>query len=111
VVLPAETGRPETSTEFARRVKNQFVLKGPRERTEGGKITNRSSTTQTSSKPVSQKHASASNEVTDTVDIPDEDSASIPLTFLDNNETLSKVKSRYNEDSFFKMIMDSPKTY
>jgi hypothetical protein len=45
------------------------------------------------------------------VDIPDENSASIPLTFLDNNETLSKVKSRYNKDSFFKMIMDSPKTY
>jgi hypothetical protein len=31
VVLPAETGWPETSAEFARRVKNQFVLKGPRE--------------------------------------------------------------------------------
>jgi hypothetical protein len=40
------------------------------------------------------------------VDIPDEDSVSIPLMFLDNDETLSKVKSRYNEDSFFKMIMD-----
>jgi hypothetical protein len=37
VVLPAETGRLETSAEFARRVKNQFVLKGPRERTEGGR--------------------------------------------------------------------------
>jgi hypothetical protein len=37
VVLPAETGRPEASAEFARRVKNQFVLKGPRERTEGGR--------------------------------------------------------------------------
>jgi hypothetical protein len=37
VVLPAETGRPETSAEFARWVKNQFVLKGPRERTEGGR--------------------------------------------------------------------------
>jgi hypothetical protein len=31
--------------------------------------------------------------------------------FLDNDETLSKVKSRYNENSFFKMIMDSLKIY
>lgn len=29
---PAETGRPETSAEFARRVKDRFVLLGPGER-------------------------------------------------------------------------------
>ena len=38
VVSPAETGRPETSAEFARRVKSRFVLRGPRERTEGGRL-------------------------------------------------------------------------
>ena len=32
----AETGRPETSKEFAQRVASRFVLRGPRERTEGG---------------------------------------------------------------------------
>ena len=31
----AETGCPETSKEFARRMKNKFVLRGPHERTEG----------------------------------------------------------------------------
>ena len=110
MVPPAETGRPETSAEFARRVKGQFVLRGPREQTEGGETTNKSSTTQTGSR-IAPQSASASNEVTETTDIPNEDSASIPLTFLDNDKTLSKVKNRYNEDLFFKMITDSPKTY
>ncbi|KIK01936.1 hypothetical protein K443DRAFT_6475 [Laccaria amethystina LaAM-08-1] len=31
---PAETGRPETSREFAARMKDHVVLKGPKERTE-----------------------------------------------------------------------------
>jgi len=32
---PAETGCPETGEEFAARVRDEFVLRGPRERTEG----------------------------------------------------------------------------
>ena len=71
----------------------------------GGEIT-----TQTSSRTALQAHASASNKVTDTADVPNEDLVLIPLTFLDNDKTLSKVKNHYNKDSFFKMIMDSPKT-
>jgi hypothetical protein len=35
VVLPAESGRPETAAEFARRVPGRFVLRGQRERKEG----------------------------------------------------------------------------
>ena len=35
-LLPAETGRPETAAEFAKRVRNRFVLCGPRERPVGG---------------------------------------------------------------------------
>ncbi|RDB26929.1 hypothetical protein Hypma_004937 [Hypsizygus marmoreus] len=34
-VPPAETGRPETSKEFAARVSRNFVLKGPQQRKEG----------------------------------------------------------------------------
>jgi hypothetical protein len=37
VEQPAETGRPETAKEFARRVKDHFVLLGPGERKKGGK--------------------------------------------------------------------------
>ncbi|KAF9245451.1 hypothetical protein BU15DRAFT_59028 [Melanogaster broomeanus] len=37
-VEPAETGRPETAQEFARRVRDRFVLRGPRERKEGGEL-------------------------------------------------------------------------
>lgn len=35
IVEPAETGRAETLKEFATRMVGKFVLKGPRERTEG----------------------------------------------------------------------------
>lgn len=37
VEQPAETGRPETAKEFARRVKDRFVLPGARRTKEGGK--------------------------------------------------------------------------
>ncbi|KAG6823421.1 hypothetical protein H0H92_010285 [Tricholoma furcatifolium] len=37
-ILPAETGRPETSKEFAARTSKGFVLKGPVERKEGESI-------------------------------------------------------------------------
>jgi hypothetical protein len=36
ILALAESGRPETATEFARRMHDRFVLRGPRERTEGG---------------------------------------------------------------------------
>ena len=36
MVLPAETGHPEMSAEFAKRVKHSFILKGPREQMKGG---------------------------------------------------------------------------
>lgn len=34
---PAETGRPETGSEFARRMRDHFVLLGPGQRKKGGK--------------------------------------------------------------------------
>jgi len=37
--LGAETGRPETGREFAARMRDHFVLRGPRERKEGGNST------------------------------------------------------------------------
>jgi len=43
-VLGAETGRPETAREFAARMKDHFVLRGPRERKEGGNSTQTTST-------------------------------------------------------------------
>ncbi|KIJ09383.1 hypothetical protein PAXINDRAFT_17519 [Paxillus involutus ATCC 200175] len=38
VLQPAETGRPETAIEFVQWVRGQFVLRGPREGMEGGKV-------------------------------------------------------------------------
>ncbi|KAG6822620.1 hypothetical protein H0H92_013151 [Tricholoma furcatifolium] len=42
---PADTGRPETSKEFAARMKRHFVLRGPKERKEGGGTEQASQTT------------------------------------------------------------------
>ena len=33
------------------------------------------------------------------------------LTFIDEDETLARIKNHYKSDLFFKMILDSPKTY
>jgi hypothetical protein len=49
-VLGAETGRPETGREFAARMKDHFVLRGPGERKEGG-----NSTQTTSAEPTPPK--------------------------------------------------------
>ena len=41
--LGAETGRPETGREFAARMRDHFILRGPRERKEGGNSTQNTS--------------------------------------------------------------------
>lgn len=60
--MEAHTQRVVPPAEQTWRVKGQFVLRGPRERTEGGETTNKSSTTQTGSRTAPQS-VSASNEV------------------------------------------------
>ena len=46
-VQPAESGRPETSREFAARMKDRFVLRGPRKGAEGGNAVKTTSTEST----------------------------------------------------------------
>ena len=121
VALPAETGHPETSAEFAKHVKHSFVLKGPRERTKGGNRDVNPAVpvvgppmvdegAPNKKAPVDKGAQSNEAPADDSVGAVGEQ-GEIPLTFLDEDDTLARVKDHYKGDPFFKMILDSPKTY
>ena len=41
----------------------------------------------------------------------DERHKNVLLTFLDNNDLMSKIKGQYVQDSFFKLILEAPECY
>ncbi|KAG2742091.1 hypothetical protein P692DRAFT_201725674, partial [Suillus brevipes Sb2] len=100
-VPPAETGRPETAAEFARRVAGSFVLRGPRERKEGedpgGKSTKPSVSTSTEESPPPEEAET--------------DSPAPPPWYPEQDELIAGMRNRYQEDPFFKRIIDSPSSY
>jgi RNase H-like domain found in reverse transcriptase/Integrase zinc binding domain len=104
----AETGRPETSREFASRVKDKFVLRGPRERTEG-----ESGSQLTTKQRTDPDHDQGDDHrsITDTPDLnPDVSLVSV----LDNDAGINLLKelpNHYTNDSLFKTIMDKPKEF
>jgi len=122
-VLPAETGRPETSKEFAARVKNLFVLKGPRERKEGGSSTHNASPPKLiQDKPQDKPRNQECPKEDIPVPNPDNgDPKTAPVTFpslprmLSTSESgidiIREIKGRYQEDQFFKKILDDPKSF
>ena len=86
VVAPAESGHPETSAEFAKQMKDRFVLKGPcapGEQPEGG---NKGDSTPNSLSKEMNPIPTEAADVTPIHDVP------IPLEFLDSDEILSQVK-------------------
>ncbi|KIN99114.1 hypothetical protein M404DRAFT_78798, partial [Pisolithus tinctorius Marx 270] len=113
---PAETGRPETGIEFARRVKDRFVLLGPGERKKGGKGSG-------PPPPITNEHAA--NALSDTqtpspnARDPDDTNMTgitktslVPLVMYPGNEgVLKAAKNRYGEDPFFKQILSDPKAF
>jgi hypothetical protein len=96
--LPAESGRPETSKEFARRLRDCFVLLGPGERKEGREIGEN-----THSQPSQQ------NPIT-TDDKPFTPLAQLPRMELDDG-ILGLIKGQYAQDPFLRKVMDSPKQF
>ena len=103
---PAETGRPETGTEFAARVKDRFVLRGPRERPEGGMGT----TTQPTPIPIPENDGN--NMTPDTATPMESETRRIaPVTYPHDEHLLQEAKGRYKEDSFFQKILDTPKAF
>ena len=116
-VLGAETGRPETSKEFAQRVKSRFVLRGPREQTEGGKESTKEKT-----HPPNSGHAISSDNVQNDLDHDRDINTSEPnegpipeVTLINALETEAglnlpkEIKGQYKKDLAFKMILDKPK--
>jgi len=88
----AETGRPETSKEFAARVQGHFVLRGPRERKEGGNISHKLN-------PEPTSHEDTPN----LVDFASSNSKGINL--------IEELKGNYSKDPFFDLIIKKPSEY
>jgi hypothetical protein len=93
VVLPAETGRPETSKEFARRVKDRFVLRGPK--TPSARMEGRESGTN-----------SLQEEESDP-----EPAAVIPVTYPNETELLKQLQGQYEKDTLLSKVLESPKEF
>jgi hypothetical protein len=121
----AETGRPETSKEFARRLKGKVVLRGPRERTEGesGSTTTPSTTTEANVMPelepvmpnleptinsedeIANTFASTNSDV-----VPDASLINVVLE-SDGIDLIKELQGRYKEDTILRSIIEKPKEF
>jgi hypothetical protein len=123
----AETGRPESSKEFARRMKDRFVLRGPQERTKGGSGSTTPPTT-TFTTHITSDQQSTTDHVGDpsfiNVDhdlnqpITEPDSEPNPDTSLVNIlesdadiDLLKELRGHYEDDPIFRTILDRPKDF
>lgn len=108
---PAETGRPETSREFAKRIK-RVVLHGPRQqRQEGGRSTDNHSVPQQDFQleGAAQKLPEKAGE-----HVPDKSTGQL-LNYVsessDGIDLTLALKGQYEGDPFFKTILEAPKNY
>jgi len=118
---PAETGRPETSKEFAARMKDRFALRGPRQRKEG------EGEEETRQKPekleeivestISNEHNDAPESYSDS-DISsgtaENNGASLLSVISQSEQGLdleTELRDQYSKDPFFKNIMDKPREF
>ena len=111
---PAETGRPEAGAEFARRMRDHFVLLGPGQRKKGEKGAPESQKLRKSmdlnDKEIVRQTGSDRNE-RPLPSLPDDVERTIPVTYPHDEGLLCEAKGRYIEDPFFQKILDSPKAY
>jgi len=100
---PVESGRPETGSEFAARMKDRFVLRGPRGRTEGGMGT--------ATQPLSTS-TPESETISAPVEPPERETrCAAPITYPHDENLLQEAKGRYKEDTFFGKILETPKAF
>lgn len=105
--LPAETGRPETSAECARRMRGRFVLCGPRERPEGGWWT------MSHILPAIEHNRWRVLRVPDdtpatTECSPRDEARDEALAVLDRDGLLRSIRDHYAPDSFLSLIHHDP---
>jgi hypothetical protein len=120
VVPPAETGRPETSREFATRMKDNFVLRGPVERKEGGNsaITKTSTTTKpgTAATTIAESSNSRSSETDPNIEdvITPKYDVSLLKVISEATEGIDlekELQGKYINDPIFKKIMEKPSEF
>ena len=99
VVEPAETGRPETSREFARRVRDRLFFAALANKRRGGKTAGPQQANQSQPSPLSECETVISDDLR------------ISLTFLDEDNLMGKLKNHYGQNSFFKLALDEPAQY
>lgn len=110
VVPSADTGRPETSKEFAARMRDRFVLRGPAERKEGGSTAKKTAA-----------NVTTTSNVPEDVSAPKEKEAfclpePLTLTNLVSSSTegidlLKELKGIYVDDPFFDQIIKKPSEF
>lgn len=117
----AETGRPETSCEFARRMKGRFVLRGPQDGTEGRNGSKQQPIEQQTAikqRPVDHDRT-ISGSITEpnppepiSVTEPSMDTSLVNM--LENDagiDLLNELRGQYREDPMFKSVLDRPKDF
>jgi hypothetical protein len=128
--LGAESGRPETSKEFAQRMKNKFVLRGPQERTKGGSGSDEPLTTQqsitsdtnpdrtdvnrTDDQSITNVDQSADQPTAEanTASEPHDNASLVKVLETDAGINLLKeLRGHYQKDPTFKSIMARPKDF
>ncbi|TEB26901.1 hypothetical protein FA13DRAFT_1597894, partial [Coprinellus micaceus] len=100
LIQGAETGRPETGREFTARMKDSFVLKGPRDPKEG---VGPEPDLETRKAPIEEPKGTTTSTPPVSLISVVKDTARIDL--------MSVIRDKYIVDIFFKMILESPKDY
>ncbi|TEB22369.1 hypothetical protein FA13DRAFT_1641521, partial [Coprinellus micaceus] len=100
LIQGAETGRPETGREFAARMRDRFVLKGPRDPKEG---MGPEPDLETRKTPIGETEGTTRSTPPVSLISVVKDTAGIDL--------MSVIRDKYIVDTFFKMILESPKDY
>jgi len=98
---PTETGRPETSADFAARMHDHFVLLGPGKQRKGGMGTGTQHNNERNQQRGSVSHNTdtSTNEQCSTI--------RILVTYPHEEKLLSQIKGQYHKDPFYKKILDS----
>ena len=120
---PAESGRPETSKEFAARVKGNFALRGPRQRKEGEveqqnqEIPENPATEIRSEadKTSSDEPESRNGDNEDTGGALNNDYSASLLSVISQSEQginlEEELRNQYSQDSFFKHLIEKPQQF
>ena len=120
----ADSGRPETSKEFARRMKDRFVLRGPQDRTEGGLGSKEQPTTPTHTEQQQLRkepadpdrdHQNRDHAESDDLDKNSDPNSEMSLVNVLENDAridlIQELKGRYKEDPLFESILKKPKDF